>query len=441
MNKKKYIKVLAEFCRILIGVTFVFSGVVKAIDPTGWAIKGGEYLTAFGLKHYAWMEYALSFNVSSIEFTLGICLLLAVYRKWTTLGVLLMMCFMTPLTLYLALFSPVADCGCFGDAIILSNWATFFKNVPLLTAAIIVFIYHKRLTPFYSFRANWFVALFAYLFCMAFCYQNYTHLPIKDFRPYKVGLNIHKLMEIPEDAPQDELLFIYEKDGVKKEFTLEDSPFDDASWKFVDSKIFKKGFIPVISSFELYNKNGDNIEDFILSQPRLTFLLVLPAIKEANDVHINKISAIYDYAVEAEAKLPFYGVTASSEEDIEEWRENTGADYPFLTADDVLLKTMIRSNPGLIILKNGTILAKWHHNDIPDEEHLVEAIMRLDSTPIDEDDMTAPEILAEKNQKERISWLRIITGFTLPLLLIWIYDFFRNRHIRKKERNLPITNS
>ena len=434
MNKKKYIKILVEFCRILLGTTFVFSGVVKAIDPTGWAIKSGEYLTAFGLTHFSWMEYVLSFNIASIEFTLGICLLLAVYRKLTTLGVLLMMSFMTPLTLYLAIFNPVSDCGCFGDAIILSNWATFFKNVPLLLAAIITFIYHKRLTTFYSYKANWFAGLFAYFFCMAFCYQNYTHLPIKDFRPYKVGLNIFKLMEIPEDAPQDEYLFIYEKDGEKKQFTLEEAPIDDESWNYVDTKLIQEGFIPVVSSFEFYNKNGENIADVILSQSRLTFLLILPDIKKANDVYIDKINSIYDYAVEAEAKLPFYGVTASSEDDIEEWKKNTGADYPFLIADDVLLKTMIRSNPGLIVIKNGTILAKWHHNDIPDEDKLEEVIMKLDDTPIDEDNMTAPEIIAEKNYNEQISWVRIITGFTLPLLLIWIYDFFRNRHIRKKKR-------
>ena len=434
MKKEIFIKVLVEFCRILIGATFVFSGVVKAIDPIGGAIKMGDYLTAFGLNHYAWMEYVLSFNLAAIEFTLGICLLLAVYRKLITICVLLMMCFMTPLTLYLAIFNPVSDCGCFGDAIILTNWTTFYKNVPLLAAAIFTFIYHKRLTTFYSYKTYWFVVLFAYFFCMAFCYQNYTHLPIKDFRPYKVGLNIPKLMEIPEDAPQDEYLFIYEKDGEKKAFKLEEAPFDDASWKYVDTKLIKEGFIPVVSSFELYNKNAENISEVILSQSRLTFLLILAEIKKADDAHIDKINHIYDYAVEAEAKLPFYGVTASSEDDIEEWKKNTGADYPFLTSDDVLLKTMIRSNPGLIVIKNGTILAKWHHNDIPGEDSLEKVITKLDNTPIDEDNKTAPEIIAEKNYKERIAWLRIITGFTLPLLLIWIYDFFINRYIRKKEK-------
>ena len=438
MIKEKFIKILAEFCRILLGVTFAFSGLVKAIDPIGGAIKIEEYLSTFGLNYFLWADNLLSFGQAAIEFTLGICLLLAVYRKLTAIGVLLFMCFFTPLTLYLAIYNPVSDCGCFGDAIILTNWETFFKNVILLAASIFTYIYHKHLTSFYSYKAYWFVVLFVSFFSIAFCYQNYAHLPIKDFRPYKVGLNIPKLMEIPEDAPQDEYLFVYEKEGVKKKFNLEDAPLDDTSWNYVDVQLIKEGFIPVISSFELYNRNQENIADVILSQPRLTFLLILPNINKASEIHIDKINDIYDYAVEAEAKLPFYGVTASSEDEIEEWKKNTGADYPFLTADDVLLKTMIRSNPGLIIIKNGTILAKWHHNDIPDEDTLDEVITKLDNTPIEDVNKTAPEIIAEKNYNDRISWWRIIAGFTLPLLLILIYDFFRNLYLRKKERKQTV---
>ena len=437
MNREKIIKIVVEFSRILIGTTFAFSGTVKAIDPMGGAIKIGDYLTAFGLNSFTWMEDILSFNLASIEFTLGICLLLAVYRKLTTLAVLLFMCFFTPLTLYLAIFNPVSDCGCFGDAIIISNWATFFKNVPLLAASILTYIYHKRLTPCYSYRTSWFVVLFAYFFSMAFCYYNFSYLPIKDFRPYKVGLNIPRLMEIPEDAPQDEYVFIYEKEGIKQEFTLEEAPFGDESWNYVEAKLIKEGFMPVIHSFELYNKNHDNIAEAIFSHPQLTFLLIIHGIKGASDTHIDHINNVYDYAVEA--RLPFYGVTASSEEEIEQWQKDTGADYPFLTADDVTLKTMIRSNPGMVVLKNGTILAKWHHNDIPDEETLPEVINDLDNTPIDEEERTAPEILAERNKQESFAWLRISAGFTLPLLLIWMLDYFRNRHIRKKEK-LLITN-
>ncbi|MDR2232822.1 MAG: DoxX family membrane protein [Tannerella sp.] len=435
MKKETVIKVLVEFCRLLVGATFVFSGLMKAIDPVGGAIKMGEYLSSFGMNHSILLDNILSFNLASIEFTLGICLLLAVYRKLVSICVLLMMCFMTPLTLYLAIFNPVADCGCFGDAIIISNWATFFKNIPLLAASFFIYLYHKRLTTFFSYRAYWFVVLFPYFFCMAFCYENFSHLPIKDFLPYKVGLNIPKLMEIPEDAPQDEYLFVYEKDGVKKEFKIDELPVSqDTTWKYVDSKLIKEGFIPVVSSFELYNKNEKNIADFILSQPRLTFLLIMPKIEEASDLHVERINRIYEYSVESDVKMPFYAVTASAPEAIEEWKSNSGADYPFLTADDVQLKSMIRSNPGMIVLKNGTILAKWHHNDIPEEEKLIEVITKLDSSPINETDGSAPEIIAEKKKAENISWLRIFAGFTLPLLLIWIIDFFRDRHVRKKER-------
>ncbi|MDR2919490.1 MAG: DoxX family protein [Tannerella sp.] len=417
MHKDKIIKIIIELCRILLGVTFIFSGFVKAVDPVGFSIKIGDYLSAFGLGFFSWLDIFFAFCIISIEFALGVSVLLGVYRKLVSIGILTFMGVMTPLTLYLAVFNPVADCGCFGDALIISNWETFFKNVVLLTAAIFVYKYHKRLTPIYTYKAYWFVALFSFFFCIGFCYSNYNHLPIIDFRPYKIGENIPKLMEIPEDAPQDEYRFIYEKDGAKKEFLLEDVPAGDTTWTYVDAKMIRQGFIPVISSFELYDKEHNNIADAILDDPRVLFLLISPKLEDASDKHIDVINDAFDYA--QENKLPFYAVTASSEDEIAQWKKNTGADYFFLTADDVLLKTIIRSNPGLVLLKKGTILAKWHHNDIPAEEQL-DGIVTLyssdDSIPV----------------KESRPWRSIILGFTLPLLIVWIYDFFRNRNLRKK---------
>lgn len=336
-----------------------------------------------------------------------------------SIGTLLFMCVMTPLTLYLALFNPVADCGCFGDAVIISNWETFSKNVVLLTAAILVLKYHKRLTPLYTYKAYWFVALFSFFFCVGFCYYNYNHLPIMDFRPYKVGVNIPKLMEIPEDAPHDEYSFIYEKDGVKKEFSLENIPTDDAAWTYVDAKLVKQGFIPVVGSFEFYDNEHNNVADMVLSDPGITFLLVAPELEAASDKRIDVINNIYDYA--QENKLSFIAVTGSSEDQIAEWRKNTGADYSFLTADDVLLKTIIRSNPGLVLLKEGTILAKWHYLDIPSEERLAEIV-----SAYSDDSFSAI-------RKESRPWVPIILGFTLPLLFVWVYDFFRNHNLRKRK--------
>jgi hypothetical protein len=209
----------------------------------------------------------------------------------------------------------------------------------------------------------------------------------------------------------------------------------------VDAKLISAGFIPKVGSFELYDKNHENVADRMLVYPEAVFWLILPDLKKASDEHIDPINEVYDYAVENH--LLFYGVTASSEEDIAEWSKYTGTEYPFLTADDVLLKSMIRSNPGLILLKEGTILAKWHHNDIPGGDDLASVMAGYlgDASPseyeAETDENTSGESPAghpcEKNDG---IWLRIIAGFALPLLLIWVYDFLRNGKNRKRKRYL-----
>lgn len=415
-------KMIAESCRVLLGVVFVFSGTVKAIDPVGGAIKIGEYLASFGLDRLQSLAGMLSFNLSAIEFTLGICLLVGIYRRYTTFLTLVMMAFMTPLTLYLALFDPVSDCGCFGDALVLTNWETFFKNIVLLTAAILVFLYNQRLTPFYTYKVYWFIPLFSYLYCVGFAYRNYTHLPVVDFRPYKVGAHIPDLMVVPEGAPADEYryAFIYEKDGVQKEFSLEDVPADDTTWTFVDSKteLIKQGYVPPVAGFNLYNASDEEVTDAMLHDPRPAFLLISPKLEEASDEAMDEINNVYDYALEN--GIGFYCITGSGTDAIAQWNDYTGAEYPYLMADEVLLKTIIRSNPGLVLLQNGTILGKWHWRDIPPEEDLP-AVMQ-------------PYLSGEAIKNKEEGWL--ITNlftFTVPLLLVWIYDYLRNRLRRRKK--------
>ena len=352
-NRDTVIKILAECSRLLIGVVFIFSGFVKAVDPMGGAIKISEYLVSFGFDKLQPFSVLLSFNLSAIEFMLGVCMLLGVYRRYTSFWVLIFMAFMTPLTLYLALFDPVSDCGCFGDALVISNWETFFKNVVLSAAAIITFKYNQRLFQCYTYWVYWFVVLYAYLFGVGFAFYNYNHLPIIDFRPYKVGVNIPQLMDIPEGAPEDEYkyTFIYEKEGVKKEFSLEDYPANDSSWTFVESKsvLLKKGYQPQITDFNIYNKTGEEVTDDIIRSSGLVFLLISPKLEMADDEQMDVINGVYDYAFEHH--IPFYGVTGSSSETMDVWSENTGSEYPFLVADEVLLKTIIRSNPGLVLLE------------------------------------------------------------------------------------------
>jgi len=414
MKSLDYRKIITELCRIILGVTFLFSGVVKSIDPIGGALIMENYFGAFGLSVLNPLALFASVNLTALEFLLGICILTAVYPKLTTICMLALMTFMTLLTLYLAIFNPVHDCGCFGQAIILTNLETFLKNaLILLPASIVTFVYYEKMTPVYTYKVYWFTVIFGYLYIVGFTYYNYYHLPLIDFLPYKIGVNIPQQMSFPEGAPQDIFDFIYEKDGKKKAFKPADIPYEDDSWSFVERKLIKKGYEPPITSFELYDENEYNIADMLLENDRGVFLLISPALEKASDKHIDEINNIYDYAVEQE--MLFYCATSSSKEIRDLWVHNTGAEYPFLTADDVTLKSIVRANPGLVLLKSGTILQKWNHNDIPSDEAVADVIEGL-LNPADE------KILKENNLMLWFSYC-----FALPLLFVWMYDYFRNR--------------
>lgn len=422
MNRKEItINVFAELSRLLLGAVFSFSGFVKAIDPTGGLIKIDEYLSAFGWEGLKLFSGLISFNLAAIEFTLGVCVLLGAYRRYSGFFVLLMMAFMTPLTLYLALFDPVSDCGCFGDALVITNWETFYKNIVLLAAAIFLFIYNQRIRPFFTYKSYWFVALYAYCMCIAFSYWNYAHLPIKDFRPYKIGADIPALMRIPEGAEEDEYAytFVYEKDGVQKEFSLNDYPADDPAWTFVESKtkLIKQGYMPPIKDFVLFDGEDRNVTEDILSNDTGVLLLIASKLEKADDQRIDEINAIYDHAVEH--GIAFYCVTSSTNEVIHEWIDKTGGEYPFLMGDETLLKTIIRSNPGLLLLKNGVVFAKWHYNDMPREEEVDEIL----SDYLNKDKV--------EPRKEDRQIALCLCAFAVPLLFVWLYDFLRYRRKRK----------
>ncbi len=415
-GKELAIKISAEICRVLLGVVFIFSGTVKAIDPVGGSIKIDDYFTAFGLGFMKIFSMLLSMNLSAIEFMLGVCVLMGAYRRYSSFLTLLFMLVMTPLTLYLALFNPVSDCGCFGDAVILTNWETFYKNIVLLAAAIWVFKNNQRLTNVYTYKAYWFVAIFSYIFALLFSMRNYHHLPLIDFRPYKVGADIPSLMEIPEDAPQDEYshTFIYEKDGVQKEFTLEDYPADDSTWTFVDTKsvLIKAGYVPPIPDFMITDFDGSDKTEEVLSDSTGMFLLVSPHLTEASDERIDDINNVFDYT--QEKGLGFYCLTGSTPEETNLWIDYTGAEYTFLYCDATVLKTMIRSNPGLILMKSGMILGKWHYNDIPVEEDIETTVAPL------------LEGNTDSGKEDTRRWF-ILLSFAVPLSLVWLYDFAINR--------------
>ena len=401
---------------------FVFSGFVKAIDPYGFFYKLEDYLTAFGMA--SWFPHMLvmllAVVVSSLEFSIGIYLLLGIRRKVASTLSLLLMAVMTPLTLYLAIANPVSDCGCFGDAWVLTNWQTFFKNLLLLVAAVSVFKWRRDIFRFVTLKLEWIFSLYTLLFIFALSYYCFSSLPVIDFRPYKVGTDIKAGMEIPEGAklPVFDTRFVLEKNGQRREFSLQDYP--DSTWTFIESRtvVKEKGYEPPIHDFALVSmETGADLTDSILSSPSYTFLLVAHRIELADDSYIDLINEIYDYS--AEHGYGFYALTSSPAEYVEVWRDMTGAEYPFCQVDEITLKTIIRSNPGLLLLKDGIILNKWSDSDLPDEYVLTD---RLENLP-----------LGELKQVSNWRTLGFVTlWYVVPLMLFIAVDILV---IRRRERN------
>ena len=348
-------RIAVNVCRIILAMTFIFSGFVKAVDPLGTQYKIQDYLGALSLHDVLpdWLTLCTSVGLAALEFCLGIFLLFAIHRRVVSKMVLVLMAVMTLISLWLAIWNPVKDCGCFGDAVTLTNGQTLLKNLLLLAAAIVVWKYPLDMMRFISKTNQWIVINYTVVFILVVSAWCLYDRPIFDFRPYHIGANIREGMEIPEgeQGPQFETTFILEKDGVQKTFTLDEYP--DSTWTFIDSKTVQtaEGYVPPIHDFSIVRRDNDeDITEEVVSDKGYTFLLIAPQLDKADDSNFGDIDQIYEYCLEHQH--PFYCLTASSDDAVREWTERTGAEYPFCTTDETTLKTIIRSNPGLLLLKD-----------------------------------------------------------------------------------------
>ncbi len=353
--------IIAAICRTLLGVVFVFSGVVKAIDPLGTVYKIEDYLKAFGGFFIDLLPLAevVAWGLILLEVLLGVCMLLNVRTQLTSWLSLLFYCVMTPLTLYIALTNPVSDCGCFGDAIVLTNWQTFWKNVVLIALAIVLVSLRRNTHQLWSCWMEIVLATLTIAAIVLFMVWTSNHLPIKDFRPYRIGNHLPTLMEYPEDAEPDvyEYSFVYEKDGVEQTFTLENYPKGDSSWTFVrsNSKLIKKGYEPPIHDFEIINAEGEDLTWDILESEEPVTLVVMYDLAKADKRQMAKVEALLD------GEAMGYILTGSGTDEI----IALGLEYPSLsecvcTCDPVTLKTIVRANPGVIVLQNGVVIDKYN---------------------------------------------------------------------------------
>lgn len=355
---------IATVARLLLAVTFIFSGFVKAIDPLGTTYKIEDYLNAFGgwFTNFLPAAQPLAMAMIAFEFTLGVLLLFNVWIKFDSIMALLFMLVMTPLTLYLAIENPVTDCGCFGDAVVLTNWQTFWKNIVLLALVIILLIGKKYLRPRFVPMVEWCIFFIGVVGALGIMTYSLLHLPMIDFRPYKIGNVIREGMEIPDDAEEDEysVTYIYEKDGVQQEFTLENYPKDDSTWTFVaqNSKLLKQGYVPPIHDFVIYSDLNGDITDEVLDDPGTTVFAVMYDLNKTNRKQAAKLNKIYYEALQKGYK--FYALSASTSDEVEAFIAETDAKYEICNMDGTQLKTIVRANPGVFVIKNGTIIDKYN---------------------------------------------------------------------------------
>lgn len=374
-HKSKSKNNILLIARIIFGLVFLFSGFVKAVDPLGTAYKISDYLEAFSLTSLDFLAFPAALILIATEFAIGFNILLNVHLKATTWVAGIFMLVMTPITLYLAISNPISDCGCFGDAIVMTNWQTFYKNVVLCVILAIIALLQNQNRPWLS---NWgasVVTLFPILVSFGISIYCYNLLPILDFRPYKKGNNIIEGMQIPEDAPLDkyETTFFYEKDGVEQAFTLDNYPAEDSTWTFVrqESKLIEQGFVPPIHDFSIVTEDGD-ITDLILEDAGYTLLVISHKVEKASTKNIKCVKSAIANAKKAGANVIW--LTSSYSDNIEDFKTQYGINDTFGATDDITLKTIVRSNPGLVLIKDATVIEKWHHNSLPTKDELNQLI-------------------------------------------------------------------
>lgn len=359
-------KYLVGFCRIFVGILFIISGLIKLNDPLGFSFKLEEYFSQGVLDLPIFMPYALTIAiiVVIIEVLLGVMLLLGFWPKATIWSLLGMIVFFTFLTWYSAYFNKVTDCGCFGDAVKLTPWESFTKDIILLVLILVLFVGMKHIKPLFNNNINRALAAFSLVGCAIFCYYVLNHLPAKDFRPYKIGANIEEGMEIPENAPQAiyEYAWKFYVNGQDKIVTTNgDYPtVENGEFVDVETTLIQEGYEPPVHDFTI-EKDGEDFTSQLLSAPKLVLVIAYDLTKSDLEA-FRKVKKTTDDAI-----LKGYtviGMSASSDEIKNAVKADYGLDFDFYFTDETTLKTIVRSNPGVLVLNRGTIEQKVHYNDL-----------------------------------------------------------------------------
>lgn len=388
-NKSQKTNYLLCFARIFTGLLFMFSGFIKANDPTGFGYKLEEYFHVFHTDFLNDYATAIAIVVCALEIILGIWLLLGFYKKLVAWGLLLLIIFFTFLTFYSAFFEVVTSCGCFGDAIPLTPWQSFGKDLVLLALILIIFVYRNQITPLIKDPTNrGLVATFTAVLSFGIGIYTFMYLPFIDFLPYKIGNNIPSLMVLPEGKEGDVYEQIYSMKNVKTGETktitdkiyMSEKVWEDTNWEIVgepQSKLVKKGYQIPITDLLITDAEGNDHTQEIINNPYYNLIIVAKDLSKANVEALDKINKIATKLTE-DYNLRIVLLTASSSEDSDYLSDKLHLISEIFYADLIPLKSMIRANPGVLLLKSGTVIDKWHYNAIPDAKDIEERYLSLD---------------------------------------------------------------
>ncbi len=366
---------LRNFSRLLVGLVFIFSGLVKGVDPLGTAYRIEDYFIAYGIPWAIPFTLFLSIFLCTLEFTIGVSMLFNAWVKRISWLLFPLMIFFTLLTLVDAIWEPVPDCGCFGDAIKLSNWETFYKNIVLILLAAIVFFQRNKFKPPKAMAYGFSVLAIAVIGFIWFSVYNLNHLPMKDFREWKVGNDMD-----PEGLGEPDVYLLYRniESGEEKEYLSPDYPWNDsvwmAEWEFVDQRIDDSGVLRA-HNLVIEDSLGNVYTDDFIANPDYQFLVIAYDLLNTDKDAFEMINAFYREV--DHAGFSMIVITSSLPGDVREFvqKEKLDQHLEFYFADDIVLKTMVRANPGIMLMKDGVVVAKWHHNDLPAFDEIKQGLM------------------------------------------------------------------
>jgi len=363
-NHHQWALFLTWMARVVVGVTFIFSGFTKSVDPWGTLYKIQDYLAAMGLDVWTNLLIVGAFMLCAGEFALGGMLLFGCYRKATPILLTAVMAVMLPLTLWIAIADPVADCGCFGDALIISNWGTFWKNVVLSLLSIWLLKYNEKARCLITPYMQWLGITATGIFIVIVEFFGYSIQPLIDFRPYKVGGPIVELTE--NDDNDEEFVFVYEKEGKRQDFSIDNLPDESEGWVFVDRKALKQETSGKNNrsqqnahslNFRIWSEDGEeDITAEVAAPEGKRLFLMMPELAQVSIATTWQINSLYTWA--NQNNIDMIAVVNGNEKEIEQWRDLSLASYPIYTADDTQIKEVVRGNPAVVYTDNGKIVWK-----------------------------------------------------------------------------------